>query len=93
MKVGEIKAKYPKIFNGKHLSILRTNNQKVLGFLKKDKNIISVILFNTNFYRKERFCVKLNMNVLFYDLLKERNIDFSNSIELKRGDTLLSISK
>ncbi len=92
-KIEAIKTKYPWIFKGNSLSILKTDNVKVLGFLIKDKNKSSVVLFNTNFYRKERFRLKQNLKASFYDLLKEQHIDFNNFIDLKFGDTIFAISK
>ncbi|MCK5705800.1 MAG: hypothetical protein KAI29_31840, partial [Cyclobacteriaceae bacterium] len=93
LKIEEIKSKYPWIFNGNSLSILKTDNKKVLGFSIKNKHEIALILFNTNFYKKERFCADVGLGLPLFDLFNEKGIDLANSFELGPGKTLLAISK
>lgn len=89
MKVAEIRIKNPWIFDGLGLSILTTNNKKVLGFVKKNKNKCAVILFNTNFYKKELFTTKLTS--AYHDLLGDKKLSLDHENILGPGKVIIAI--
>ena len=90
-KISHIKSQYPWIFSKKPLSILQTDNPKVLGFEIKEKERRVIILFNTNFYKKEIFSLDKRKNMIYHDLLHDKSFRFDNKNEVERGGIIMAI--
>jgi hypothetical protein len=90
-KLAGIKKRYPFIFDKKLLSILKSDNPKVLGFKTTSKGRNAIVLFNTNFHKKEVYEVSGMSSPVYVDLLSEKKINFSGSNTLSRGGILLAL--
>lgn len=88
--IARTRSAHPWIFSGKHLSILKTDNPKVLGFEIRNRSKQAMILFNTNFHNKEAFNSNDRNN--YYDPINEKNMVFNEQNVLKKGDFVLAIS-
>jgi len=91
--INEIKQKYPWIFDSKNVDILNTSNGKVLGFIKKYQTNIAIVLFNTNFHKKEVYFFTENPpNQRFFDLIKKKEVVFMPDNIIERGRIILAVS-
>ena len=92
IKISAIKLRYPWIFDGENISILKTSNPKVLGFQKTHSTKHSIVLFNTNFYRKEKFSIDDRIGFRYLDLLKDKKSHLSDADVMNPGEVLLALS-
>lgn len=91
-KTSELATSYPWIFDGANLNLLETSNKKIIGYYKKNKYHEAIILFNTNFYKKEHCMLhKAKDSGKFIDLLTDEIFETSNSISLKAGKVMIGI--
>jgi starch synthase (maltosyl-transferring) len=88
----KIKEAHPGIFDGNDLSLTKTNNPKVPGFLKKLEDRYFMVLFNTDFYRAAHFELVEPASDHWLDLIRNCRIDRSNKITLKAGAVLFALS-
>ncbi len=91
LKIKDITSHHPWIFDGIGVSLLETDNRKVLGFMKKSRSKTAIILFNTNFYKNEQFNLKFALPL--QNLLDGKTIDLSDLYKLHSGGCLLAISE
>lgn len=92
IRLEQIRQAYPWIFDKKNLSLIKTTNPKVLGFMKKQGYKQFFALFNTDFYHSTNFQVEdLNHNQ-WLDLIGNSRLDSSKEITLKTGAVLLALS-
>ena len=87
--IARIRIAHPWIFSGGGLSILKTDNHEVLGYKILDGSKKAIVLFNTNFYRKEDFNIDWRKN--YFDLIHEKNMVFKEKNSLKKGSFVLAI--
>ena len=92
IKISAIKLRYPWIFDGKNISILKTSNPKVLGFQKTHSTKHCVVLFNTNFYRKEKFSIDDRIGFTYLDLLRDKESHLRDADVMNPGEVLLALS-
>ena len=90
-KIAEIRNKYTWIFNTKDISIIRSDNSRVLGFKICKSKRLAVIVFNTNFYRKEVFTVGELAGKRFIDVINEKPYFFIDKNQLKKGEFILAV--
>lgn len=91
-KTAKIKHQNPWIFNKKGLISYRTGNPKVLGYRKETSKKAALILFNTNFYRKESFAVSSDISGSYKSLLDGGvDITLSNTHHLRAGQVVMLI--
>ena len=90
-KLQVIKLSYPFIFDKKHLSLLQSDNPKVLGFQFSYGKKKAIVLFNTNFYKKEEYMISGVSGMEYFDLLEEKEVSFREPNLLERGAVLLAI--
>jgi glycosidase len=88
-KVSHIRIQYPWIFNNKDITILATDNRKVLGFEIGNNKNKAIVLFNTNYHKQEWFEASNLQHHNFLDLFHEKKIVFKNNIALSKGAFLL----
>lgn len=91
-EIEAIRVEYPWIFDGKNIELLTTDNPKILGFRKVNGTNELIVLFNTNFYRKETFKIQANSNTNCHDLINGNIYDFSKKSILGRGKLLLALN-
>ena len=91
-KLNELRIKYPWIFDGINIELSKTDNPKVLGFQKIDGNKKMIVLFNTNFHRRETFRISSISGKNFEDLIVGINYDFSKKIALGKGKLIMTLS-
>jgi len=92
-KIESLKEKHPWIFDGQNLEIISTDNSKVLGFYKKEKQQQLMVLFNTNFYRTESFHLKNNIGKKWLDIFEKKPRELKSKITLGPGKILFLISR
>ena len=92
IKTAKLTVKYPWIFDGLDLELLKTNNKKVLGYHKKSVQQEAIILFNTNFHRKEQFSPpKSSLPGKYYDLLTQDFLERVSPISMNAGQVIIGI--
>ena len=91
IKIRKIRDEYSWFFDGKKIEIIKTDNPKVLGFYKKIDVGEMLAIFNSNFYRKESFQLKLKNDAPWENLISGETINFSRINTLGRGKFLLAI--
>ncbi len=89
--IASIRKRESWIFDKKDVELIKTNNPKVLGFIKKQGKKQIIILFNTNFNRKEAFDLPVDFVGEYNDLILKRNIQISENNMIKKGDVLFAL--
>ncbi|MCG8307694.1 MAG: alpha-amylase family glycosyl hydrolase [Cytophagales bacterium] len=92
-KLSKIKKRYPWIFDGKNISLLKTDNRKVLGFEIVHRKRKCFVLFNTNFYGSERFAVNRLSGIKALDLIPDKIVELKKTNILGRGRFLLLLAQ
>ena len=92
IKTAKLTVKYPWIFDGLDLELLKTSNKKVLGYHKKSVQQEAIILFNTNFHRKEHFSLpKSSFPGKYYELLTQDIVERVSPISMNAGQVIIGI--
>lgn len=92
-KISDIREAYPWIFEGKNLSIIESDNPKISGFKVSFNHKMGLVLFNTNYHKRELFLLKDLVGIKWRDLLHDKIMIFDKSNELHRGEILLAIQE
>lgn len=93
-KTAELVTTYPWIFDGLNLELLETSNKMIIGYYKKTKLKESVILFNTNFHKKEKCTFAQSLSAGTYQDVLTREVFESDKISsLKAGQVMIGVRR
>jgi glycosidase len=89
----DIKNKHPWIFDKKNLTTIKSGNHKVAGFYKRHKKEDLIVLFNTNFSRKQKFTLGQPFTGIWTDLIGNDTFQFDEECEIAAGKVIICLRR